>query len=312
MSTQKGIGIANGKIILMGEHAVVYGEPAIAFPFSGTTVTATLTTASSPTLTSSYYNGPLEQVPTELTSIQTLVQRLTNDYQSPACHITIESTIPAERGMGSSAAVAVAITRAFFAWQKIAYDTKQLLAYVNQSEVIAHGNPSGIDAAATSGHDPILFEKGQPFTTFALNIDAHLIVADTGVKGKTRETVKDVRALMEQHPQTTLATIQQLGQLVNDAKQAIVLNQATELGMIMNQAHHYLQQLGVSDATLDNLITCARENGALGAKLTGGGRGGCMIALAQSALDAKKIAHKLTQAGAKSTWIQELGVYEYA
>lgn len=304
-------GAASGKIILMGEHAVVYGEPAIAMPFAATKITATMQEASQDQLTSNYYSGSLAEAPANLLNLQNLIGKLRQDFDAPPVDCRIVSTIPAERGMGSSAAVAVAVTRAFFAWQEIPADQARVLNYVNGAEQIAHGNPSGIDAAATSGQQPVFFQKEQPLEPFQLNLTGALIVADTGVKGKTRDTVQDVATLLRLQPEKTRAAISKLGQLTRAARIAISDNQPATLGDLMNQAQTLLQQLSVSDASLDHLVQVARNNGALGAKLTGGGRGGCMIALAKDRNAAAIIANQLENAGAKATWIQELGVCQY-
>lgn len=306
-----GTGRANGKIILMGEHAVVYGQPAIAMPFSAAQITATIHADKKDQLNSSYYSGLLAQAPASLQNIQSLIANLRQDFSTGPINCTITSSIPAERGMGSSAAVAVAITRAFFDWQQV-YEKTNLLTYVNQAEKIAHGNPSGIDAAATSGQEPIFFQKDQPLLPFPLNLAGCLIVADTGVKGKTRDTVSDVARLMELNPLRTQELIDNLGSLTYQAKAAITNNQPVELGFTMTQAHHILQQLSVSDGTLDRLVKVALHNGALGAKLTGGGRGGCMIALADNPATAQIIANQLQEVGARQTWLQTLGEPEFS
>lgn len=300
-------GQASGKIILMGEHAVVYGEPAIAMPFSAAQVTAVIRRSQTDRLDSAYYTGPLAQVPQALNNLKELLYMLRQDFSAPPLLCTITSTIPAERGMGSSAAVAVAVTRAFLAWQQVEETPAGLLHYVNTSEKIAHGNPSGIDAAATSGREPIFFERDKPFSAFPLNLEGCLIVADTGVKGKTRDTVRDVASLLKTNPRQAQAAIHQLGTLTRQAREAISANQPRLLGLLMNEAHTLLQKLSVSDPMLDQLVQVARHNGAMGAKLTGGGRGGCMIALAPDARSAASIAKQLEDTGAAATWIQRLG-----
>jgi len=152
-----GTGIATGKIILMGEHSVVYGEPAIAFPFAGAKVQVEITANETNTLISSYYHGLLEEVPSHLKNVKDLLHRLQQDFHTGPFATSIVSTIPSERGMGSSAAVAVALTRAFFDWIKKDFTKDELMTYVNFSEKIDNGNPSGIDAAAASGTDAIYF-----------------------------------------------------------------------------------------------------------------------------------------------------------
>ncbi|WP_430610172.1 mevalonate kinase [Enterococcus sp. DIV0876] len=306
-----GSGIATGKIILMGEHAVVYGEPAIAFPFAGAKVQVEMIGSTANTLISSYFHGFLADVPIHMKNVRELLLRLQQDFQTGPVQTTIVSTIPSERGMGSSAAVAVALTRAFFDWIGHPYQKEELMQYVDFSEKIAHGNPSGIDAAATSGHDAIYFVKGQPITSFPLTIDGYLLVADTGIKGQTREAVKSVAHLFDTDRTLASQAIQQIGQETQLAKQAIIGNQLAALGQAMNHAHQALQSLGVSNTSLDHLVTTARQHGAFGAKLTGGGRGGCLIVLTDTKEKAEAISHILLSEGARATWIQGLGVYEH-
>ena len=310
MSNQ-GIGTATGKIILMGEHAVVYGEPAIAFPFGGTQVRATLTLSEENKLTSVYHEGALSDVPESLTNIQQLTNKLQKHLATPNFHLTIESSIPAERGMGSSAAVAVAITRAFFNWQVQKLTQDELLHWVDFSEAIAHGNPSGIDAAATSGDSPIYFKRDFPFEAFPLNIDAYLLVADTGIKGQTRSAVRSVADLMEKHPEEISGIVHQIGQLTKQAKTAIMNNQAPLLGQLMTQAQEKLHQLKVSNEMLDDLVTIALNQGALGAKLTGGGRGGCLLVLTDTKEQAQQIIQAFKTYGVKDVWLQGLGVHQH-
>lgn len=306
-----GQGMASGKIILMGEHAVVYGQPAIAFPFNETNVITTVEKNTELTLNCHYFSGKLAQAPERLASIKETVLNVLEQLNQSNCPlaITITSTIPAERGMGSSAAVAVATIRALFNYFDHSYTQEELLTFVDYAEKIAHGNPSGIDAAATSGKDPIFFIKGTPLKNFPMNLtDTFLIIADTGIKGQTREAVSDVAVLLEKDKQQITKKIAELGKLTLLAKTAIENNDAEKLGIQMSSAQAILRSLTVSNQQLDRLIETAIQQGALGAKLTGGGRGGCMLALSNSKKQAYHISRELQKAGAISTWIQPLGV----
>lgn len=295
----------------MGEHSVVYGEPAIALPFYATQIVVTIEPAKESLIDSSYFSGKLQEAPASLSNLQQLIKKLQDFFLDLAgVKITIESTIPPERGMGSSAAVAVALTRSYFDYKDVPLSDVQLLSFVNFSEKIAHGNPSGIDAAATSGTSPLYFIKGQTMDAFPLNLDAYLVVADTGIKGQTRAAVADVAKLMQTDETKYLKLTALLGVLTEEARNAIINNNALHLGKLMDRAHHCLQHLTVSNDTLDHLADTAITNGALGAKLTGGGRGGCLIALAEDRKAAEKIATALEQQGAVKVWIQKLGVNE--
>ena len=302
----QGYGSAPGKIILMGEHAVVYGQPAIAFPFHAVGVHVTIEETSENIIISSYYQGKLGDAPKNLNNIQTLVARLQTDLQTPNFTLRIESTIPEARGMGSSAAVAVAVTRAFFNWQEQDLPQALLLTYVDLSEKIAHGNPSGLDAAAVSSQQPVYFERGKSPRTIDLNMNAYLLVADTGVIGETRAAVADVAKLLAAEPWKIKVYLQQLGGLTHWAREYIETNKIVELGLLMNQAQAYLQVLTVSNERLDQFMQQALALGALGAKLTGGGRGGCFLVLTDTKEKAEHIATELLASGVTATWIQKL------
>ena len=306
-----GHGMSTGKIILMGEHAVVYGQPAIAFPFNETNVITTVEKGDALTLNCQYFFGKLTEAPQNLASVKETILNVLETVNHPddSLVITITSTIPAERGMGSSASVAVATIRALFDYYDYAYTKEELLKWVNYSEKIAHGNPSGIDAAATSGTNPIFFIKDKALDPFSMNLtNTFLVIADTGIKGQTRAAVSDVASLLNKEQQSITKKIDTLGQLTLLAKTAIETNNPTLLGIQMNAAQELLNDLTVSNAQLNHLIQTANHHGALGAKLTGGGRGGCMLALTNSKEQADYLAHELLNAGAISTYIQPLGV----
>ena len=311
------LGKASGKIILMGEHAVVYGQPAIAIPFSAVeTVAEVKEDGEALTVTCEFYDGLVHKMPEILESLKHAIRfslyRI-GAPQDPAIHIDIHSTIPAERGMGSSAAVAVAIARSLFNFYGKVLTDKELWEIVQSSEKIAHDNPSGIDTVTTSGKSPVFFVKDQPIEQLSINMDAYLIVADTGQTGQTLKAIQSVKALLSKvtYQIDSLSdpkqAIKELGQLTKLAKEALLNNCILELGEVMNQAHQLLASLTVSNQTLDRLAQAARQAGALGAKLTGGGRGGCLIALAKDKESAEKIARTLLEQGAKQAWCQYLG-----
>lgn len=303
-------GRAHGKIILMGEHAVVYGEPSIALPFPAVQMTAKVKRITGPLrVDCSFYHGIADEMPEVLESFKKTIDLALSTLQKPSENlaISIDSTIPAERGMGSSAAVAVAVIRALYQYFDKALSIDVLLHLVNEAEKVAHGNPSGLDAAMTSGDSPLYFQKGQAFVPIQLHMDAYLVVGDTGVTGQTKEAVQSIAdQLATEKRQDVQQQIQQLGFLAEEVKRFLQENIPASLGRAMDHAHILLTELGVSNEDLDRLVLAAKKAGALGAKLTGGGRGGCMIALAETLEQAKEIQQGLTDAGAVQTWIASL------
>ena len=302
---------AHAKVILIGEHAVVYGQPAIALPLKTIQTHVTLQPSShGQIIHSQLFDGELQQINDRLKGTETLIHTLLTRLATPQqpFTLTITSDIPVERGMGSSAATALAITKAFYAAFQQPINDADLLTTAAISEQVIHGNPSGLDAATDNAQVPLWFVKNQPLRPIALNLQGYLIIADTGIQGQTKEAVSAVRQLMMQHPQTTQAALAKLGTLTKQAATVLKQGNLKQLGTIMNQAQLILKQLTVSSPQLDQLVTVAQRAGAYGSKLTGGGRGGCMLALTDTLTHANDIAHQLRQNGAQRTWIVPLNL----
>ncbi|MDO4432755.1 MAG: mevalonate kinase [Aerococcaceae bacterium] len=308
--TQIGQGTAHGKIILMGEHAVVYDFPAIAMPFDAVQSHVHITPyeQSETYLSCPYYNGLLNEAPVAFNNLKQAYQLTLESLkiQPQSMHIRIDSSIPLERGMGSSAAVSVALVRAIAHFYQKTLSDAQLRFIVNQAEVIAHATTSGIDTLMTSSAQPVIYRKSQPPKTFNLALDAFLVVADSGQTGQTKLAVQKVAQLKEARPLFANQVLSDIGSFVQKAYHAIQQQNVVELGRLMTYNHYYLNQLGVSTPELDQIVSAAWRSGALGAKLTGGGLGGCAIALASTEEEARYIANAMQEAGAIQTWITSL------
>jgi mevalonate kinase len=204
--------------------------------------------------------------------------------------------------------VAAAITRAIFDHAAATLTMPLLLASIDIEEVITHGSSSGIDAAAVSGTQPVWFVKGQACKYFSTHASGFLVIGDSGVKGNTGHAVASVRTMLADPETGSVAqeAISHLGELAYTATVCLQHDEMDELGLTMNRAQAELMTLGVSHPALDRLTVAARQAGALGAKLTGGGQGGCMIALAATEAEAERVAAALRAAGAVDCWIEPL------
>lgn len=293
--TQKkiGIGKAHGKIILIGEHSVVYNHMAIAIPLKKINVTCKVEKSEFPVV----YNS---KNPLSVALFYTLkyLKRENDTY----IKYTIHSKIPSKRGMGSSAAVSIALIRALFNYfnEKLTY--KVLKEIVDISEKIAHGNPSGLDAMTCMSNKTIKYTKNKGFYNINLNLNAFLIIADTGIYGKTKDAVNIVKNLGLKKD----IHINNLGIIAKKIEKNILFNEIKLLGKNLTKAHFELASLNVSCNKSDILVNTALNSGALGAKMTGGGLGGCIIALTNKWEKAKFIEKKLKEKGAVKTWIESI------
>mgnify|MGYP004465402795 CR=1 FL=1 len=299
-------GTSHAKTILLGEHAVVYGEPAIAIPISSIRLRAQLTprTDRQQLTTSAFYTGPLaDATTTRFAGVATLIRQLLvafDDVQA-GFDLNIISDLPPERGMGSSAATAVAIVRTFYAAFETELPHDTLLRWADVSERIIHGNPSGIDVATTSADRPQWLIRGTSPKTLAAPQSGVLVIADTGVQGQTKLAVAAV-ATQTRASEAARHEISVLGQVTREGAVALAEDNLQTLGRCLSRAQTSLRHLGVSTPQIDALVAAAMTNGALGAKLTGSGMGGCVIALATDVTAANKIVSAMDHAGAIQVW----------
>lgn len=327
---RSGYGETCAKVILFGEHSVVYGYSAIALPLKNLRMRATVTgrdlageenagcetsetsiplnSDSRITLSCLDFNGKLSEVPPRFSSVRTAIHAALEfaGHVGDSLHVVTESNFPPERGLGSSAASAGAVIRAILDYYKIRASEDEIFALTQSAERVAHGRPSGLDATATSASWPVRFSSGE-FSRMEINMRAWLILADSGCKGMTRVTVDALRARMDEQPDAVKNKLDELGAIANQAADDLALGRAADIGARMTRAHRILADLGVSTPQLDKLVRAALDHGALGAKLTGGGGGGCVIALADTEAAAEQVSAALRAAGACGTWIVDLG-----
>ena len=292
MTKKVGVGQAHSKIILIGEHAVVYGYPAISLPLLEVEVTCKVVPADRP--------WRLYEEDTLSMAVYASLEHL--NIKDACIRCEIDSAIPEKRGMGSSAAISIAAIRAVFDYYEadLPHDVLEIL--VNRAEMIAHMNPSGLDAKTCLSDQPIRFIKNVGFTELEMDLSAYLVIADTGVYGHTREAIQVVQS----KGKDALPFLHALGELIQQAEDAIRGKDAEGLGKILSQAHLHLKEIGVSSPEADSLVETALNHGVLGAKMSGGGLGGCIIALTTNLTQAQKLAERLEEKGAVQTWIESL------
>ena len=302
-------GHAHAKAILFGEHAVVYGAPALAVPLHGLGAQADvrLTPGRETRIDSQLFAGSAQAAPQHMGPVVAglcAALEATGD-ETDEVQVCIRSAIPHSRGLGSSAAVATAIARAVADLRGKILDHDALHAVVAKAESVAHGRPSGIDAWAVATQVPIRFQSGR---ATAIDVGRRLIfvVADSGHQGSTAEAVAGVRELRAAQPKQVETAISRLAELTEDAVNDVRSGDLATLGLRMLDAHKMLAGIGVSTPALDALVEAALAAGAHGAKLTGGGLGGCILALAGSDEQAEHLALALRAAGAPRTWTTEV------
>jgi mevalonate kinase len=305
---------APGKVILFGEHAVVYGRPAIAVPVSQVRAKAmVMAEPKSPPgqvriiAPDIGLEAALDSLP-EDHPLAFTIRRAVSTLQLvhvPACSIRISSTIPIAGGMGSGAAVSVAVLRAFSASVGHPLTNEQISSLVYETERIYHGTPSGIDNTVITYARPVYFVRGKSVEILSVKSSFTLVIADSGLKSPTSLAVGDVRRAWQQDPQQFDRLFDSAGAIAEAGREAIESGQVEAIGSLMNDNHAVLQKMGVSCPELDVLVEAARTAGAFGAKLSGAGRGGSMIALVAPAASAD-VAEALRAAGAAGTIVTEV------
>ena len=307
---------APGKIILFGEHAVVYGRPALAVPVAQVHADVEVSDARQAgvwiTAAGIGLHAELTSLPTD-DPIAAVIKKLipqpalsrTERGLGEGVDIKISSTIPVASGLGSGAAVSVALIRALSGYLDRALTDEQVNDLAFEIEKLHHGTPSGIDNTVITHARPVYFIKGRPIETFKVGRPFTIVIGDSGVPAPTKESVGDVRTMWLKNKEKFEKLFDEIGQISLIARRCIENGEPESLGELMDQNHMLLQKLTVSSPELDGLVDAARRAGASGAKLSGGGRGGNMIALAEKQR-AGAVANALAAAGAVRTIVTEV------
>lgn len=301
-----GIGKGFGKTILFGEHFVVYGLPAIASAL-GTYTTAEVKVVNGKgwevidqrPATPGYKKKKYDEA---MQSIKNVIEHMNIDVGCQKLELTFSGDLFAASGVGASAAQATSLARALNDQFTLMLDDEKINEAAYEGERAYHGTPSGIDNTASTYGGLIWFIKnlnGGKNTMEILNSGKKipLVIANTGITASTVEVVADVRKLKEANPVKFEKKFNEYHSLAINAKQALLEGDAISIGKLMNQNHKLLQEITVSGETNDKLVEIALNHGALGAKMTGTGRGGLVIALAENDVVQKNIANAIEVEG---------------
>jgi hydroxymethylglutaryl-CoA reductase len=285
---------ACGKIILLGEHAVVYGRPAIALPIPLAVEAAIRKGGDGINVVIPRW-GVEQKVRVTNPGFTGIIAQMLEQLGLDKENMTIEvfPHIPRAMGLGGSSALAVAIIRAIDHAYKLGLNDGRINELAFECEKAAHGTPSGVDNTVATYGSPLYYQRRdeQPlFSTVKLGQPLELVIGMTGKESLTADTVAKVRASWQQYPERYETIFDQIGHLTMSASDAVKSGQLNELGELMNLCHGYLNALQLSTPELEEMIHVARQNGAVGAKLTGGGGGGSMIALCPDSSAAVKAA----------------------
>ena len=295
---------APGKLILFGEHFVVYGLPAIATAIEARTI-AIVEKADKYSLEDNRPETPgykVEKYGQQIDSVKRIFKAMGIDPGKTPVKITLGGDLVAASGVGASAASCSAIAAAMNDYFGLGLEKEKLNEIAYEGEKGYHGTPSGIDNSCSTFGGFILFTKGPDrniISPINLQLSMAMVVGNTGITSNTMKVVEEVKRQREENPEKFKAIFDMYSRIAGDAKDAIEKKDQNEIGALMNKNHGLLREIGVSCKELEELVDIAMKNGALGAKLTGTGRGGLMIALVEEK-DARNIAVAFDKAGYKS------------
>jgi mevalonate kinase len=278
-----GVGRACGKVILLGEHAVVYGVPAIAVGIDrGARAQATSLAAGPSRLHVRGWNIDVREDELEhdlSRAFCALLDAVRRTKALSAQSVEVEADLPPGGGLGCSAAMGVAIARAIDQHASDGILQERAMAW----ERIFHGNPSGVDAAVAARGGCVFFRRGEPLEPLRARGTLHLCIGSTGTASSTKSMVDAVARLRARRPEVVQQSFDAVRSLVHGARVAIEAGDRFSLGRLMDLNQTLLTALVVSTPDIERMCAQARSAGALGAKLTGAGGGGSVIALVPSA-----------------------------
>lgn len=292
-------GYGYGKVILFGEHFVVYGIPAIAGAINDKTI-AVIENSDKFELIDNRKETPgykKQKAEEQVASLDFIFKA--SGIERPNVKITLAGDLLAASGVGASAASCVAIARAISDHFNLNFSDKKINEIAHEGEKGYHGTPSGIDDTVATYGGLIWFKKGTPNEIELIKIKkpVEIVMGNTGITSDTKLVVADVRKKKEENPEEFAKIFNEEENLIKEARMALETYDLRKVGELMNKNHELLQKIGVSCDELDMLVNLSRENGAFGAKLTGTGRGGYMVALTPEKEIQERVAKEIESKG---------------
>jgi mevalonate kinase len=305
---------APAKVILFGEHFVVYGEPAIVLAINKRAHAQArlrkddqIYINSHNLKASGFFKGRHftaekggKEAENKLQPLKTIIQKILDKSSGKTgIDVTVESSIPVAVGLGSSAAVAVSVAAAVSQLLSVSLSEREIFQLAYEAEQLVHGTPSGIDPAISTYGGALLFQKNKGVEPLRIDVDIPLVIGNTGIQRSTGKLVALVRERRDRYPTIMTPVIKAGGEIVRKALGALKEGDLATIGELMNINQALLSAVGVSSEPLEKLIQAARNAGSYGAKLTGGGGGGCMIALASQNM-LEQVANAIRKAGGQA------------
>jgi mevalonate kinase len=298
-----GEGSGYGKVILFNEHFVVYGIPAIASAIGSQTIAKVeriegqgWTVSDDRPETPGYKKKKKEH---QDDSIKRILSAAGIDVNQTPIRIYLGGDLKAASGVGASAASCAAIARALSTQFSLGFSDERINEIAYEGEKGYHGTPSGIDNTAATFGGLIWFKKGDPSVMERLSLKqpVEIVMGNTGIVANTKAAVAGVKERKENEPEKYEKIFSEAQMLANSARSALNSFNLEVMGQYMNRNHELLQEIEVSSKELDFLVELARENGALGAKMTGGGLGGYMVALTPGEAVQERVARAIEKEG---------------
>jgi mevalonate kinase len=279
---------ACAKIIMFGEHAVVYGKPGIAVPLKNLYTLATVVDEPFS------YETDKEMNEEETIKMAKLFKLIFEKLDTTSnLSVQIESNIHRSTGLGSSASLSVALIKTFSNKLNLNLSHEKINEIAFECEKIFHGNPSGIDNTVITYEKPVFFRGGK-FEFIPIRSPIHMIIANTGQRLPTKQVLEEVKKNYQENPEKYTKIFDEIGNIAEEAKNSLEKHDLKKTGKLMTRNHELLRELGVSNEQLDELVKRAIHSGAYGAKLAGAGKGGNVIALVDEKMK-EKVLHSMKE-----------------